>query len=168
MNPLPCAHYRGHRMSVAAALIAALLVSASWSSAGAQAAGTANEPVRSASSIDDPIARTLFEPELIMRHRRAIDLTDTQRDAISALIRQLQGTVVSLQWELQEQSTALSTELARPRVDLDRAMDRLGRVMQTERRIKEAHLTLLIRIKNALTPEQQRMLQQLRATPSSP
>ena len=117
-------------------------------------------------STDDPIARSLFEPELIMKHRRAISLSDEQRDAISRLIKELQGKVVSLQWELQEQVAALSTELARPRVDLDRAQDRMGSVLQTERRIKEAHLTLLIRIKNVLTPQQQESLKKLRAEPS--
>lgn len=122
---------------------------------------------QAAPSMDDPIAKALFEPELIMKHRRAIALTDEQRDAISRLIRDLQGQVVSLQWELQEQVEALSTELARPRVDLDRARDRLERVMVTERRIKEGHLTLLIRIKNLLTPQQQAALTRLRAEPSS-
>ncbi|MFN0099519.1 MAG: Spy/CpxP family protein refolding chaperone [Gemmatimonadaceae bacterium] len=114
---------------------------------------------------DDPVAKSLFEPELIMKHRRAIALSDEQRDAISRLIRELQGQVVSLQWELQEQAEALGAELAKPRVDLDRAKDRLDRVMQTERRIKEAHLTLLIRIKNLLTPQQQAALAKLRAEP---
>lgn len=112
--------------------------------------------------IADPIARTLFEPELIMKHRRAINLTDAQRDAISKLITELQGQVVSLQWELQEQTESLAEELARPRIDLDRAQDRMGRVMQTERKIKEAHLTLLVRIKNSLRPDQQEALKKLR------
>jgi Spy/CpxP family protein refolding chaperone len=137
-----------------------LLLTAAWSPAAAQATATPAAP-----AVDDPIARSLFDPELIMKHRRAIDLSDQQRDAISGLIKQLQGSVVSLQWDLQEQSSALATELARPRVDLDRAIDRMGRVMQTERKIKEAHLTLLIRIKNVLRPEQQQALQKLRATP---
>jgi Spy/CpxP family protein refolding chaperone len=110
----------------------------------------------------DPIARTLFDPELIMKHRRAINLSDEQRDAISKLIRELQGQVVSLQWELQEQSEALAAELGRPRVDLDRALDKMSRVMQTERKIKEAHLTLLVRIKNTLRPDQQDALKKLR------
>jgi Spy/CpxP family protein refolding chaperone len=117
---------------------------------------------QSAPPVADPIARTLFEPELIMKHRRAINLTDAQRDAISKLITELQGQVVSLQWELQEQTEALAVELARPRVDLDRAQDQLGRVMQTERKIKEAHLTLLVRIKNNLRPDQQEALKKLR------
>ncbi len=112
---------------------------------------------------DDPIARALFEPELIMKHRRAIDLNDEQRDAISRLIRDLQGQVVSLQWDLKEHSEALGTELSRPRVDLDRALDQMGKVLQTERRIKEAHLRLLVSIKNVLSASQQESLRKLRA-----
>lgn len=118
-----------------------------------------------ASPVADPVFRSLYEPELIMKHRRAIGLTDEQRDAISRLIRELQGKVVSLQWELQDQTSSLATELNKPRVDLDRALDRMGRVLQTERDIKEAHLTLLVRIKNVLRPEQQASLQQLREAP---
>jgi Spy/CpxP family protein refolding chaperone len=118
-----------------------------------------------ASPVADPVFRSLYEPELIMKHRRAIGLTDEQRDAISRLIRELQGKVVSLQWELQDQTASLSTELNKPRVDLDRALDRMGRVLQTEREIKEAHLALLVRIKNVLRPEQQTSLQQLRESP---
>jgi len=123
---------------------------------------TAPLQAQSAPQATDPIARTLFEPELIMKHRRAINLTDEQRDAISRLIRDLQGQVVNLRWEMQEQTESLATELARPRVDLDRALDRMGRVMQTERKIKEAHLTLLVRIKNLLRPEQQDALRKLK------
>lgn len=120
---------------------------------------------QSVPSVDDPIARSLFDPELIMKHRRAINLSDEQRDAISKLIKELQGNVLSLQWELKDQTEALNTELARPRVDLDRALDRMGRVLQTERKIKEAHLTLLVRIKNVLRPDQHESLRKLRAAP---
>ncbi|MBC7844052.1 MAG: hypothetical protein H7099_17185 [Gemmatimonadaceae bacterium] len=118
-------------------------------------------------SLGDPIARALFEPELIMKHRRAIDLTDKQRDAISGFLRELQGQVVTLQWELQEQVDALAAELARPRIDLDRAQDRMQRVLQTERQIKAGHLTLLIRIKNQLTLPQQEALRKLRGDSGS-
>lgn len=144
------------RLVVLGTLVLAAGALAPWPRVQAQAAP----------SIDDPIARTLYEPELIMKHRRAISLTDEQRDAISRLIRELQGQVVSLQWELQDHVESLAGELARPRVDLDRARDRLERVMQTERRIKEGHLTLLVRIKNLLTPQQQQTLNRLRAEPA--
>ncbi len=124
-------------------------------------------PLLAQSSVEDPIARSLFEPELIMRHRRAINLGDDQRDVISRLIKELQGQMVALQWDLKEQTEDLTTELNRARVDLDRAQDRMGKVLQTERRIKEAHLTLLVRIKNVLRPEQQESLKKLRAEPPS-
>ena len=130
------------------------------------AAGSTPAAAQSAPPTDDPIARALYEPELIMKHRRAINLTDEQRDAISRLIKELQGQVVSLQWELQDQVEALASELGKPKVDLDRAKDRLDRVMQTERKIKEGHLTLLIRIKNLLTPQQQATLGRLRTEPA--
>lgn len=124
-------------------------------------AQTADPPA--APALNDPIARSLFEPELIMKHRRAINLTDEQRDAISRLIRDLQGEVVSLQWDLQDEAESLGAELERSRVDIDRALDQMGKVMQIERKLKEAHLSLLIRIKNVLRPEQQATLKRLRA-----
>lgn len=111
---------------------------------------------------DNPIAAVLFEPELIMQHRRAIDLTDEQRDAISQMIQELQGKVVSLQWDLLDEIESLKEILERPRVDIDRAMDRMERVLETEKEIKQTHLELLIRIKNVLRPDQQEQLARLR------
>ena len=111
---------------------------------------------------EDPIFSVLFAPELIMQHRRAIDLTDEQRDAISQMIQELQGRVVSLQWELLDDIQELSETLERPRVDLDRALDQMGSVLDLEKRIKEAHLELLVRIKNVLTEDQQAELERLR------
>jgi len=116
---------------------------------------------------EDPIFSVLFPPELIMQHRRAIDLTDEQRDAISQMIQELQGRVVSLQWELLDDIQELSGTLERPRVDLDQALDQMGGVLDLEKRIKEAHLELLVRVKNALTADQQAELRRLRDGGSS-
>lgn len=149
---------QGVRRSVRATALLAALV--------ALPAIAAPVAAQTAPTVPDPIARALFEPELIMKHRRAIALTDEQRDAISRLIKELQGEVVSLQWELQDQVEALAGEISRPRVDLDRAQDRMGRLLQTERRIKTAHLALLVRIKNVLTPQQQDALRKLRSEPA--
>ncbi len=151
---MPIVHSGVARCIVFAVLVSAVLAAPARAQASPQTAAPA---------VDDPIASTLFEPELIMKHRRAISLTDEQRDAISRLIKELQGEVVSLQWELQDQAATLAAELGKPRVDLDRALDRMGQVMQTERRIKEAHLTLLVRIKNVLRPDQQDALSRLRS-----
>ncbi len=110
----------------------------------------------------DPLKAALFAPELIMKHRRAIDLDDEQRDAISRLIRDLQGRVVGYQWELLDDMQALTDVLDGPRVDLDLALDRMGNVLDKEKQVKQAHLELLVRIKNVLTLEQQTRLRELR------
>lgn len=111
---------------------------------------------------NDPLFRSLFPPELIMQHRRAIELSDGQRDAISRLIQELQGRVVGLQWELLDRIEQLTQTLAASRVDLDRALDQLDAVLDTEREIKQAHLEMLVRIKNLLRPDQQATLERLR------
>ncbi len=110
----------------------------------------------------DPFAGVLFPPELIMQHARAIRLSDDQRVTITRQIEQLQSRVVRMQWELTEQVQALRETLARPRVDQDRAIDQMNRVLDTEQDIKKAHLEMLIRIKNVLRPEQQTELARLR------
>ena len=110
----------------------------------------------------DPLFETLFPPELIMQHRRAIGLTDEQRDAISQLIQQLQGRVVRLQWELLDEMQQLTTIVEGTRVDLDRSLDQLDAVLDTENQIKQAHLEMLVRIKNLLSADQQDALERLR------
>ncbi len=110
----------------------------------------------------DPFAELLFTPEEIMQHRRAIELNDEQRDAITRLIEELQGRLVGLQWRLLDDTESVKEALAGPRVDLDRVMDRFSDALETEVEIKRTHLELLIRIKNILSREQQRTLLELR------
>jgi Spy/CpxP family protein refolding chaperone len=116
----------------------------------------------SAKQQGDPFVTVLFPPELIMQHARAIRLNDDQRGTITKQIEQLQSRAVRMQWQLSEQVQALRETLARPRVDQDRAIDQLNRVLETEKDIKKAHLEMLIRIKNVLRPEQQAELARLR------
>jgi len=137
---------------LSAALLVGVLTLASYGAVSAQ------EP----SLQDDPLFATLFPPELIMQHRRDIGLTDRQRDQISGLIRDLQGHVVQMQWDLLDQMEELTQTMSATRVDLDRALDQLDGVLDTEKNIKQAHLEMLVRIKNLLTPQQQAMLTRLR------
>ena len=123
----------------------------------------AQEPVAQ----DDPLFEALYTPELIMQHRRAINLTDAQRDAISQLLGQLQGRVVQLQWQLLDEMESLTQIMSATRVDLDRALDQLDNVLDTEKDIKQAHMEMLVRIKNLLSAEQQAALARLRP-PRSP
>ncbi len=111
---------------------------------------------------EDPFASLLFTPEEIMRHGRTIELNDEQRDGITRLIEELQGKAVGLQWRLLDETDSVKEAMERPRVDLDRVMDRFRKALNTEMEIKRAHLELLIRIKNILTPGQQEELLRLR------
>jgi len=138
-----------------------LAVACAWgSSICAEPASAQAAPKQEA----DPFAAVLFPPELIMQHARAIRLDDQQRVTITRYIEQLQARVVAMQWQLAEQVQALRETLARSRVDQDRAIDQLNRVLSTEKDIKQAHLEILIRIKNVLRPEQQSELARLRDT----
>ena len=114
----------------------------------------------------DPFASVLFPPELVMQHRRAIDLQREQRDAITEAIQELQGNVVSLQWELLDQTQALVEILASPRADEARVLEQIDAVLAAEARIKRSQMMLLVRIKNILSAQQQGRLSELRGAGS--
>jgi hypothetical protein len=103
----------------------------------------------------------LFRPELVMKNQAAIGLTDAQRTAITAAIRETQDRLLPMQWELEAQSEQVAKLFATPRIDPDAALAAAAPVMDIEQQIKKEHLRLLIRIKNELTPEQQEKLRAL-------
>lgn len=104
----------------------------------------------------------LFPPEMVMQQQRRLGLSPEQRTAITQSVRQLQSAVLDLQWQMQDEGQRLSDLLERPTVDTAAALAAADRLFETERRVKRLHLTTLIRIKNALTPEQQATLRQMR------
>jgi Spy/CpxP family protein refolding chaperone len=112
---------------------------------------------------DDPIARVLFPPELVMQHQQDIGLRSEQRAGITKAIQDFQAKVVDLQWRMQEQSQRLATLLGKPAVDQAAALAQVDEVLGVEREIKRAHMTLLIQIKNALSADQQEKLAAARA-----
>ena len=111
---------------------------------------------------DPPFMKELFPPELVMQNQAQIGLRPEQRKAITGAIQELQAKVIELQWELSEAQKQLHDLLRAPRVDADAALAHADRVMQTELCVKRLHLGLLIRIKNALDPEQQAQLRSRR------
>ena len=111
---------------------------------------------------DDPLARLLFPPELVMQHQADIGLKPEQRTAITRAIGELQGQALDVQWRMQDAAKLLAGLLAKPVVDQTAALTQVDAVLNLEREIKRAQLTLLIRIKNTLTAEQQGKLEQYR------
>lgn len=107
---------------------------------------------------DDPIGRNLFPPELIMRYQQDIALAPEQRAAITKAIQDFQNKTVELQWQMQDQTQRLATSLSKPSVDEAAALQQLDQVLNVEREVKRAHIGLLIKLKNTLSPAQQSKL----------
>lgn len=114
---------------------------------------------------DDPLARVLFPPEVVMQHQQDIALRPEQRTAITKAIQDFQGKVVDLQWRMQEQSQRLAALLDKPVVDQATALAQVDTVLGVEREVKRLHITLLIQIKNTLSAEQQTKLAAARGAP---
>jgi len=111
---------------------------------------------------EDPIARHLFPPELVMSHQQQIGLGEDQRNTIKKEIEKAQSRFLDLNWQMQEESEKLILLLQSRPVDEARVLSQAGSVMNLERETKKTHLSLLIRIKNTLRVEQQARLKEIR------
>jgi Spy/CpxP family protein refolding chaperone len=103
---------------------------------------------------NDPIGRYLVPPELVMAHSDEIGLSEQQRATIKAEVQKIQSRFIDAQWDMQEQTSKMTRLLQQTPVDEAKVLEEADKIMSLEREIKRAHLTLLLRIKNALTPDQ--------------
>jgi Spy/CpxP family protein refolding chaperone len=111
----------------------------------------------------DPIGQSFFAPELVIQHQEAIGLSAEQKEYFKTEIRQAQLKFTELQWKLQDEMEKLVGLVKQPRVDEQQVLAQLEKVLAAEREIKREQVTLLVRIKNKLTPEQQGKLAELRS-----
>jgi hypothetical protein len=115
--------------------------------------------------VAETIAREFFAPELVMKQQEKIDLTEAQRKAITGAISDAQSHIVNLQWQMQSETQKLIDLTSAQHLDENATLSQLDKVLGIERDVKRQHVTLLIRIKNTLTPEQQSQLKTLRDAP---
>ena len=80
------------------------------------------------------------------------------------MLDKTQTELVEMQWELQTEKDNLGKVLDEAKVDEVQSRAAASSLMQRENAIKGAHLALLVRIKNVLTPEQQTRLRAARET----
>lgn len=111
---------------------------------------------------EPPFMKALFPPDLVMRHDRDIELSQAQRQAIKDAVAETQARTLDLRWEMQDAARSLGELIGQPSVDEEAALAAAKRVMDLEGKVKRAHLSLLIRIKNQLEPAQQASLRRLR------
>ena len=112
---------------------------------------------------DTGFDRHLFPPDLVMRHQQAVALTAAQRDQVSQAIQELQADVQQLQWDMSAAAEELTALVSETEVDRSAVLSQVDRVLDIERQIKRAHISMLVEVKNALTAEQHRLLQELRS-----
>jgi Spy/CpxP family protein refolding chaperone len=123
----------------------------------AAAAGESPAPAAS-----DELAQNLFAPDLVLKYRQEIGLDDSQSKSLKELVQKAQSKFLDVQWDMQAEATKLGQLLRAPRIEETAALAQAGKVLGMERQVKEAQLSLLIRIKNLLTPAQQDKLVELR------
>lgn len=111
---------------------------------------------------EDPIGQKLYPPELIMAHQQELGIDDKQREAIVKEVQNAQSTITKLSWQMQAEAERMAKLLDSPKVDEKQVLAQADKVMNIERDVKKAHLTLLIRLKNLLTDAQRQKLAQLR------
>jgi Spy/CpxP family protein refolding chaperone len=114
---------------------------------------------------DDPIARHVVPPELVMKHSQAIGLTPDQREAIKTAVKEAQSGFIDPQWQMQTEAGRMADLLQQRPLDEGAILGQLDRILDLERRIKKLQFSLLVRIKNTLTASQLEKLDTLRAQP---
>jgi len=115
----------------------------------------------------DPIGQSFFAPELVIQHQEAIGLSAEQKDSLKTEIRQAQLKFTELQWKLQDEMEKMVSLVKQGHVDEQQVLAQLDKVLAAEREVKREQVTLLVRIKNKLTPEQQGKLAELRGKTAS-
>lgn len=113
-------------------------------------------------SDSDPFEKYLFPPELVMQNQQAIGLTEEQKSFIKSEILKVTARFTELQWAMQEQAEKFASVLKEHSIDEQQAMAHLDRMLEIEREIKRLQISLVIHIKNKLTPEQQLKLRATR------
>ena len=110
----------------------------------------------------DPLGENLFPPELVMQHQQAIGLNEEQKNFIKAEVQKAQVRFTELQWQLQNEMETMISLVKEPRADEPQVLAQLDKILGLEREIKRTHITLVVRIKNGLTPEQQARLREIK------
>jgi Spy/CpxP family protein refolding chaperone len=117
--------------------------------------------VASSEEGEDPFATYLFPPDRVMAKSQEIGLEDAQKRAIRDEVQKVQLKFTDLQFELQDESGKMVRLLQAKPVDEARVLNEVDRILGLEKQIKKLQVSLLVRIKNILTPAQQARLTEI-------
>jgi len=100
----------------------------------------------------------LFAPDLILREAEPLGLSDQQRNAVAALVKETKKAFVDGQSKLRAATENLAKTLKDSSVSEQAALDQFTATLEAEKEMKRAQFLMLIRAKNLLTPAQQEKL----------
>lgn len=133
-----------------------------------QARARAGVPAMEGAGDLAPFERNLFPAELVLRHQIALGLTDEQVSSLKKLVQETQGRVIDLKTDLARVTERLQGILEPARIDEAAALSAAEEAMRLEAQVKREHMSLLVRVKNLLTEEQQGKLQEMRPRRPAP
>jgi Spy/CpxP family protein refolding chaperone len=110
----------------------------------------------------DPFAACMFSPEDVMMHQQEIALTDEQRTKLIAEMSRAQAKATETQWTLSAEQSKLQKAVQPAVVDETAVLKQVDRILAIEQDMKRAQMTLMVRVKNTLTAEQQAKLRAMR------
>jgi len=111
---------------------------------------------------DDPIGQAFFSPDLVMQNQQAINLTEGQQNTISKEMQNAQSEFMTLQWNLQKEMEKFKLLVEKENLAETQVLEQMERMLAIENKIKKRQITLMVRIKNLLNPEQQDKLRKLK------
>jgi hypothetical protein len=98
----------------------------------------------------------------VMAHQQEIALSDAQRAAIQKAMKEAQGTLIDKQFAMTLEVEKLQHLLDVPSPDEGKVIEQVDRVLAIEKEVKHAQLSLMVKIKDSLSEQQQTTLARLR------
>src|SRR5262245_31828847 len=92
----------------------------------------------------DPLAGSLFPPELVIHFGADVGLSAEHRDAVRSEMERAQSRFEELQRQLQKETEALQELLRKERVEETAALAQFDKVQALEREIRRAQLAMVI------------------------
>lgn len=108
----------------------------------------------------DMFQSNLYSADRIMEMRDKLQLTDAQATKIKKIHTENAGQFSTLKWDLDEENKKLRKMLEGSKIDQAAVSNQLESVLNLENQLKKKQLSTLVAIKNELTEEQQKILDQ--------
>jgi len=135
--------------SVSRLICMTLILVSAWSPLAAQS------PV-------DPLHANLFPPELLIRHREKIGLSEEQVKKIHSLMQQAGPKVQKRQHQLNGAMKKMAKLLNAEKVDEEAVIARLDQMLAVEKELKHIHFRVMIQFRNMLSSDQRKVATKIR------